>query len=109
MLHPLSTKQTNTISEIERATSEGLRKRRPNLNFSEMGITPGCVLNAIEGEETATVVSDRKVSFRDQTMSLTHATRVCRDLSYTVNPCPYWLYSGRRLSDIYEETYLLDD
>ena len=99
----------NTISEIERATSEGLRKRRPNLNFSEMGITSGCVLNAIEGEETATVVSDRKVSFRDQTMSLTHATRVCRDLSYTVNPCPYWLYSGRRLSDIYEETYLLDD
>ena len=99
----------NTISEIERATSEGLRKRRPNLNFSEMGITPGCVLNAIEGEETATVVSDRKVSFRDQTMSLTNATRVCRDLSYTVNPCPYWLYSGRRLSDIYEKTYLLDD
>ena len=99
----------NTISEIERATSEGLRKRRPNLNFSEMGITPGCVLNAIEGEETATVVGDRTVSFRDQTMSLTNATRVCRDLSYTVNPCPYWLYSGRRLSDIYEETYLLDD
>ena len=99
----------NTISEIERATSEGLRKRRPNLNFSEMGITSGCVLNAIEGEETATVVSDRKVSFRDQTMSLTRATRVCRDLSYDVNPCPYWLYSDRRLSDIYEETYLLDD
>ena len=106
---PAVNETNNTISEIERATSEGLRKRRPNLNFSEMGITSGCVLNAIEGEETATVVSDRKVSFRDQTMSLTRATRVCRDLSYDVNPCPYWLYSGRRLSDIYEETYLLDD
>ena len=68
---PAVNETNNTISEIERATSEGLRKRRPNLNFSEMGITPGCVLNAIEGEETATVVSDRKVSFRDQTMSLT--------------------------------------
>ena len=106
---PAVNETNNTISEIERATSEGLRKRRPNLNFSEMGITSGCVLNAIKGEETATVVSDRQVSFRDQTMSLTKATRVCRDLSYNVNPCPYWLYSGRRLSDIYEETYLLDD
>ena len=106
---PTVNEANNSISEIERATSEGLRKRRPKLNFSEMGITPGCVLNAIKGEETATVVSDRQVSFRDQTMSLTKATRVCRDLSYNVNPCPYWLYSGRRLSDIYEETYLLDD
>ena len=79
------------------------------LNFSEMGITPGCVLNAIEGEESDTVVNDRKVSFRDQTMSLTCATRVCRDFSYNVNPYPYWLYSGCRLSDKYEETYLLDD
>ena len=74
-----------------------------------MGITLGCVLNATGGEESATVVSNRKVSFWDQTMSLTRVTRVCRDLSYNVNPCPYWLYSGRRLSDIYEETYLLDD
>ena len=106
---PAVNETNNTISEIEWATSEELRKRRPKLNFSEMGITPGCVLNAIKGEETATVVNDRQVSFRDQTMSLTNATRVCRDLSYTVNPCPYWLYSGRRLSDIYEETYLLDD
>ena len=99
----------NTISEMERATSEELRRRRPNLNFSEMGIAPGCVFDSVNGEETATVVDDRKVSFRNQAMLLTGATRVCRDLSYNVNPCPYWLYSGRRLSDIYEEAYNLDD
>ena len=69
--------------------SEILRKRRLNLNFSEMEITPGCVLNTIEGEETATVVGDRKVSFRDQTMSLTRTTQEFRGLSYLVNPCPY--------------------
>ena len=72
-----------------------------------MGITPRCVLNAIEGEESATVVNDRKVSFRDQTMSLTCATRVCRDFSYNVNPYPYWLYSGCRLSDKYEDNLSL--
>ena len=48
---PAVNETNNTISEIERATSQELRKRRPNLNFSEMGITLGCVLNAIEGEE----------------------------------------------------------
>ena len=106
---PAVNETNNTISDVERATSEVLRRRRPNLNFSEMGIAPGCVLNSVNGEETATVVDDRKVSFRDETMSLTRATTVCRGLSYDINPCPYWLYSGRRLSEIYEDTYPLDD
>ena len=105
---PAVNETNNAISEAERGASGILRKRRPNLNFREMGIPTESTLEPTSGDETAIVVDERKVRFRGQEMSLTEATRLRENLSYSVAPTSYWLYEGRHLSDIYAETYPLD-
>ena len=90
-------------------SAKRINDRRPSLNFQEMGISVGSVLNSVSGNEIATVLNDRKVKFREQEMSLTKATQMVREINYSVGPCPYWKFEGRKLSEIYDETYLYDD
>ncbi|MDE0004950.1 MAG: GIY-YIG nuclease family protein [Rhodospirillaceae bacterium] len=106
---PTVNQDNNAIPRAERASSEILRARRPNLNFIEMGIEPGSVLEPTSGEETAVVLDERRVRFRDREMSLTEATREREDLTYNVAPTGYWRYNGRSLREIYTATYPLDD
>ena len=94
-----------SIPEAERSASESLRKRRPNLNFVEMGIPVGSMLHAVSGDNRVEVVSEKKVSFQGQEMSITQATKLHLERPYAVAPTPYWLYEGRSLSDIYNEIY----
>lgn len=99
-------KETNeTVSAVELSASETLRKRRPNLNFDEMNIPVGAVLNATQGDGEVTVKTARRVAFQDHEMSLTEATQRYLERDYAVAPGPYWMYQGRRLSEIYNETY----
>ena len=79
--------------------------RRPNLNFTEMGIPIGSVLNFVEGEATVTASGDKKVLLDGEEMSLTAATRQLLGLEYNVAPGPYWTYDGKLLRTIYDETY----
>ena len=65
-------------------------------------------IDSTSGDETAIVVNERKVRFREREISLTEATRLREDLSYSVAPTGYWLYEGRNLGNIYAETYPLD-
>ena len=105
---PSVNEANNAIPENERASSEKLRGRRPNLNFREMGIPEGATLEPTRGDETAIVVDDRRVQFRGEVMLLSRATRLREDLSYDVGPARYWLYEGRNLREIYNETYPQD-
>ena len=79
--------------------------RRPNLNFTEMGIPVGSVLHFVEGDATVTVSGDKKVLLHGEEMSLTAATRQLLNLEYNVAPGPYWTYDGKLLRHIYDETY----
>ena len=106
---PTVNQANNVIPEAERSSSNRLRSRRPNLNFLEMGIEPGSVLEPTSGEETAVVVDERRVRFRDREMYLTAATRERENLSRDVAPTGYWRYEGRNLREIYRETYPLDE
>ena len=76
--------------------------RRPNLNFVEMGIPIGSRLASVKTGEEAIVVSQNRVTFLGEEMSLTAATR--RTVG-RMHPCPQWTFEGRNLSEIYEETY----
>jgi hypothetical protein len=105
---------TSTVSaELEESTSEGernsrdlLRKRRPPMNFVEMGIAIGETLTfAGDGETTVVVVEERQVELNGERRSLTAATRQLKDLDYDVQPAPHWSYQGRSLRDLYNETY----
>lgn len=105
---PSVNRENNAIPENERASSERLRRRRPNYNFREMGIPEGAILEPTKGDETAIVVDDRRVQFRGEEMSLSEATKLRENFSYYVAPLRYWLYEGRNLRVIYNETYPQD-
>lgn len=99
--------EANSVDIDAKDASRKLKSRRPNLNFIEMGIQIGSELEFAvpEVSEIIRVVSDRKVDFRGEEAYLTSVTRELLELEYSVNPSPYWLYQGRSLSDIYDETY----
>jgi T5orf172 domain len=85
--------------------AEHLRRRRPNLNFSEMKIPEGAELRSANDDSVATVIGPRKVLFHGEETSLTAATKRVLDVEYAVNPGPHWTYNGRTISEIYNETY----
>jgi hypothetical protein len=85
--------------------ADQLKARRPNLNYVEMGIPIGEVLQTTHGPVTVTVVGARKVMLGDEEVSLTEATRQVLGIDYNVAPAPHWLYKGRSLSELYEATY----
>lgn len=98
----------STIPEEEVQAANQYKARRPNLNFAEMGIPIGAVLNFSENDAVVTVASDKKVFLNGEQMSLTAATRELLQLDYSVAPAPYWSYEGKQLRDIYNETYVQD-
>lgn len=87
------------------AAAEQYTKRRPNLNFDEMGIPVGATLVCTQNETAVTVVGPRKVKLGEEEMSITAATRQALQLEYSVAPGPYWTYNGKSLREIYDETY----
>ncbi len=101
-------KQPTVVDQQSLEAAEILRSRRPNMNFTEMGIAVGETLHSIHDETVVTVCGPRKVRFGEEEFSLTAVTRQVLGIEHSVQPGPHWNYKGRRLSDIYEETYSED-
>lgn len=80
-------------------------KRRPNLNFKEMGIDEGQKLYSNVTDEHCIVEGEKQVNFRGESMSLTRATKIALGNEYNVQPTPYWTHEGRLLREIYNEIY----
>jgi hypothetical protein len=90
----------------DESAAAAARARRPNLNFREMGIPSGSVLQADHDPQIkVTVVGDKKVRLGEDEMFFSAATQQAFGLDYAVRPAPFWRYNGRLLSEIYEETY----
>lgn len=104
---PLVEKEDDIIDESEIDAGKAYAKKRPRMNFDEMGIPNGAELIFNNTGEVAYVVSDRMVRFRDEETSLTNATRLAlgEGYAYHVAPGPYWSHNGKKLRDIYNETY----
>jgi hypothetical protein len=81
------------------------KKKKPNLNFDEMQIPVGAILTCKSNGLTVTVINAKKVQLDGEEISLTAATRKALDITYSVAPCPYWLFNGQSLDDIYDNTY----
>jgi len=106
---PEVNKQKTSIDEVDLDAGKEFAKKRPKLNFIEMGIPMGSELVFAKNDETALVKTERTVTFRGAEISLTNATRQALGYDYNVAPGPYWTFNGRRLRDIYNETYLRAD
>ncbi|MCQ8242078.1 GIY-YIG nuclease family protein [Rhizosaccharibacter radicis] len=89
------------------AAREFERKRRPPLNFVEMGVPIGAVLIHASTSEEAEVVEPRKVRFRGEVMSLTRARQVAAGTDYPVAPGRHWSFNGVSISTLYDATYPL--
>jgi Meiotically up-regulated gene 113 len=93
------------ITEQDRSAADRLQKRRPNFDFSEMGIPMGAQLCSSRSDDIATVVEPKKVLFQSEKMSLSNATRRMMGTDYNLAPGIYWTYDGKLLREYYEEAY----
>ena len=98
-----------TIEPQEVDAASHYAARRPSYNFLEMGIPIGSVLSFNDGDTTVTTVGPKKVRFGDDELSLSAVTRQLLGVDYSVAPGPYWTFEGRRLRDIYNQTYPVAD
>lgn len=108
----VSNEISNELTEQDRAAGEQMKKmRRPSLNFLELGIPIGSQLQFIEDdrEVMAVVSGEKKVLVNGVESSLTAITRELLGLEYSVQPSPYWRYNGRKLLDIYNEKYVVEE
>ena len=97
--------QPTDIDQQSLAAAQQLRSRRPGLNFEEMGIPVGAILQFTRDPTTVAVVGPKRVRLGDEEMSLTAATRQVLGKEYNIQPTPLWTFNGRSLTEIYEETY----
>ena len=97
--------EAEKVDAAAKAGSDRLKARRPNQNFLEMGIPAGSVLHFTHSEESCTVLNGRRVSYNGEDISLTALTKELLEIDHSVQPSPYWLFNGRLLTDIYNETY----
>lgn len=97
--------EPTTIDPESAAAGKQLRKRRPNMNFEEMGIPIGSELFYTNGDAKVTVVGPKQVKMGEQELSLTAATRLVSGVEYDQPPTLYWTFDGKLLREIYEDTY----
>ena len=98
----------NDLTENDKAASKKFKPRRPSLNFSDMNIPIGAKLQLSKGDNTVEVevCSARKVMYNGEERYL---TSIEKELHVPGNPTSKWLYNGRSLNDIYNETYPLEE
>jgi len=98
---------TDIAKEAEEVDPESMaagRRRRPNFNFIGMGIPLGAELTFKDDERKCEVIDEKKVRFEGEEHSLTSLTRKLLNIR-NVAPTRHWLYEGRSLDEIYNETY----
>lgn len=99
------------IDATDKAASDTFKKRKPQLDFGELDIPTGAVLEFVsDGSETAEVAhtntrTKTRVIYQgnEYPISGLTATLLGWQSSYVPNSGRYWNYEGRLLQDIYNE------
>ena len=100
----------SNISSTEIEAAKQAKKKRPSINYSEMGLAVGTVLTFVNDTGIEVVIaSDKKVIYNEEEVSLTHVTKELLELDYAVQPTKYWMVNGKNLRDIWRETYVDGD
>ena len=95
--------------DVDREAKKKFIKKRPRMNFVEMGIPIGSILHSTDGDQICEVVNERKIKFNGEEMSLTKASKMVTGKDYLTNPCPWWIYQGKSLSQLYNETHSFEE
>lgn len=101
----------NDLTPEDVAARERVQIHRPALNFLDMGMQVGDILQwKADPSIFVTIVSGRSVKYEDEEVSISSLS--ARLKGYTtrhIAPGPHWLYNGRLLADIYDETYPMEE
>jgi hypothetical protein len=98
-----------SYSKSDKEAGERLKiQRRPPLDFYQMGINNGEKLEYLQDDINVTVVGKKKVNLNGKEVSLTAATRELMGIDFNIQPTQYWMYKGRNLRDIYNDTYTFE-
>ncbi|GBF22722.1 hypothetical protein tpqmel_0126 [Candidatus Gastranaerophilus sp. (ex Termes propinquus)] len=81
--------------------------RRKAFNFEEMGIPAGTVLNFVKDPSIAVkVVDNRLVEYQNKQWAFSEITaRLLKNKNKYCQPTKHWLYNGKNVGEIYDETY----
>lgn len=102
---PSIQEEADKVDVDAKAGSDKLKARRPVQNFLEMGIPVGSELKFTQLDESCTVLNGRRVSYNGEDISLTALTKKLQETDRPLQPSPYWLFNGKKLSQIYDDTY----
>ena len=84
------------------------KKRRPTINYFEMGLKEGDILKFGRNEESCIVLNGRQVSYKGEPWFLSNLTNKLLDRTGPIDGSPYWYFNGKNLKDLYNETYSID-
>ena len=101
----------NDLTEEDKAASNKAMAKRPPLNFFEMGLQKGDVLNWKDDSSIfVTIISDRKVSYKGEEVSISALSAKLKGYKVRhISPGAHWLYNDKLLGDIYDETYPFEE
>jgi len=101
----------NDLTEDDKVATIKAQPHRPALNFFEMGFQKGDVLVWKDDPAiTVTIISDRKVLYNGEEASISALSAVLKGYHVKhIAPGPCWLFNDRLLSDIYDDTYPIED
>ena len=101
----------NDLTTEDKSASEKIHSsRRPPLNYFEMGMKKGDTLVFVKDPSViVTIVDEKKVMFQGEVYSLTGVAKKLLNITHAVQPTGYWLFDGRNMRDIYDETYTLEE
>ncbi len=77
-----------------------------------MGLKKGDVLVFESDPSKSVVIAEaRKVEYQGEVQSLTMVTRTLlgKPENYALQPTPFWLYNGDKLTDVYDRAFPLPD
>lgn len=101
----------NDLTDDDKAASVNVKKSRPSLNFFEMGMQKGDVLEWKDDPSiTVTILSERRISYKGEEISISALSAKLKGYNVKhIAPGPHWLYKDKLLSDIYDETYPFEE
>ena len=101
----------NDLTDDDKAASVNVKKSRPSLNFFEMGMQKGDILEWKDDPSiTVTILSERRISYKGEEISISALSAKLKGYNVKhIAPGPHWLYKDNLLSDIYDETYPFEE
>ncbi len=102
-----------SVGATDKAASDNFKRRRPNLNFGELNIPVGAVLEFVDdSNKTAEVAQTNttnpraktKVTYEGNEYSISGLTTTLLGRQSS-HPSRHWKYNGRLLRDIYNEVH----